>query len=236
MENIVKIYTLSHPLTNEVRYVGKTIESLEERLYRHVSRSDNTHKSKWINSLKKENLIPNIELLEECSLDDWHWLEKYWILQFKCWNFNLTNICEGGKGSNGLKHSNESKEKIGNWHKGKQWRLGAVLTNETKNKIRLGNLNKKRSPEAIENMKNSKLGLSIGVGRNHTVTHKNNISDGMIKTKGKSVSQYDINMNFIKNWKSISTASKTLKIPNSNIINVCKGNRKTAKNFIWIYT
>ena len=235
MENEVRIYTLSHPITNEVRYVGKTVESLEERLRKHISRRDNTYKSNWIISLKREGLTPNIELLDECSLLDWHWLEKYWILQFKCWNFKLTNICEGGKGSDGLKHSIESKEKISKWHKGKQWRLNAVLTDETKEKIRLGNLNKKRNVDSVNKMIITKTGMSTGVGRKHTMTHINNITDGMIKTKGKPVLQYDINMNFIKDWKSISTASKALKIPNSNIINVCKGNRKTAKNFIWIY-
>ena len=29
---MVKIYTLSHPVTNEIRYVGKTTETLEKRL------------------------------------------------------------------------------------------------------------------------------------------------------------------------------------------------------------
>jgi group I intron endonuclease len=235
MEKIVKIYTLSHPLTKEIRYVGKTVESLEERLRKHILRKDNTYKSKWIASLKKENLVPKIELLDLCSLNDWHWIEKYWISQFKCWNFKLTNICEGGRGSDGLKHSTDSKEKIGKWHKGKQWRLGAVLTNKTKNKIRLGNLNKKRNSNSINKMIITRTGMPIGVGRNHTIEHINNITNGMIKAKGKSVLQYDLNMNLIKFWKSISMASKALKIPNSNIVNVCKGNRKTAKNFIWIY-
>ena len=235
MEKIVKIYTLSHPLTNEVRYVGKTVESLEERLRKHLSRYDNTYKSKWIFFLKRKGLTPNIELLDECSLDDWHWLEKYWIAQFKCWSFRLTNICEGGRGCDGYKHSDVTKKLMGEFHKGKKYRLGKTLTKETIEMIRKKNLNKKRSLEAIENMRNSRLGLSVGVGRNHTITHKDNISRGMILTKGKPVSQYDLNMNLIENWKSISMASKTLKIPNSNIVNVCKGNRKTAKNFIWMY-
>ena len=235
MERTVKIYTLSHPLTNEVRYVGKTVESLEERLRKHLLRCDNTHKCKWIASLKRENLIPKIELLDECSLNDWHWLEKYWISQFKCWNFKLTNICEGGRGSDGYKHSDATKRLMGEFHKGKKYRLGKTLTKETIEKTRKKNLGKKRSFEAIENMRNSRLGISTGVGRKHTLAHINNITDGVIKTKGKSVSQYDLNMNLIEDWKSISTASKTLKIPDSNIINVCKGNRKTAKNFIWIY-
>ena len=81
----------------------------------------------------------------------------------------------------------------------------------------------------------SRLGVSTGVGRKHTEQHINNIISSMIKAKGKSISQYDLNMKFIKNWDSISDASKTLHIFNSNIVNVCKGNRITAKKFIWKY-
>jgi Uri superfamily endonuclease len=39
---MVKTYTLSHPITNEVRYVGKTVESLNERLRKHLQRKDKT--------------------------------------------------------------------------------------------------------------------------------------------------------------------------------------------------
>jgi group I intron endonuclease len=233
--NEIKIYTLSHPITNEIRYVGKTSSPLEERLRKHLLKHDNTYRDNWITSLVKNNLRPKIELLDECDYNDWRWTEKYWILQFKIWGFKLTNICEGGLGSNGMKHKPESIEKMRIASIGNKYRQGKIFSNESIEKIRLGNLNKKIKPESIEKMKKSKLGISTGIGRKHTVDHINNIINSLIKLKGKSVIQYDLNMNKIFEWISISEASKQLKIPNSNIVNVCKGNRKTAKNFIWKY-
>ncbi len=51
----------------------------------------------------------------------------------------------------------------------------------------------------------------------------------------KSVNQYDIDMNLIKIWNSISEASKEIGIKGTGIINVCKGKQKTAGGYIWRY-
>ena len=92
-----KIYTLEHPETGEVRYVGKTGEPLFKRLAKHVyeSKHSNSHRANWINSLCKNGMRPKIDLLEEVG-DDWVECEKYWIAQFKAWGFNLVNGTEGG--------------------------------------------------------------------------------------------------------------------------------------------
>lgn len=49
----------------------------------------------------------------------------------------------------------------------------------------------------------------------------------------KSVSQYSIDGVFIKEWKSISEASKALNIRHCNINNTLHGKQKTAGGFIW---
>lgn len=232
---MVKIYYLSHPITNEIRYVGKTVETLNERLRKHLQKKEISYRYNWIISLKKKGLVPKINLIEECDICDWKWVEKYWISQFRCWGFKLVNLCDGGLGCDSMKHTLETKEKISKAHKGKQWRLGAVISEVTRDKIRKGNLGKKRSRSSVEKMIKSKIGISTGVGRKLSIEQKNNISKGVIKVKGKPIQQFDLNMNLIKEWESISVASKTLKMPNSNIVNVCKGNRKTAKSFIWKY-
>ena len=52
----VKIYALINPNTKEIRYIGKTANTLNTRLYQHLKDTNcNTHKFKWINSLKKQN-------------------------------------------------------------------------------------------------------------------------------------------------------------------------------------
>ena len=53
------IYTLEHPITNEIRYVGKT-NSPERRLHHHwtVGYKSNNKTGNWLKSLKKLNLKP----------------------------------------------------------------------------------------------------------------------------------------------------------------------------------
>src|SRR6478752_4692081 len=105
-----KIYTLSHPLTKEVRYVGRTIDTLASRLSKHVferNRGKN-RRCYWINKLYKEGLKPIIEVLDTTDNEiDYFWLETYWIHQFRQWGFNLINATDGGEGSLGYKHTPE---------------------------------------------------------------------------------------------------------------------------------
>lgn len=60
------------------------------------------------------------------------------------------------------------------------------------------------------------------------------LKSNLIKCE-KPINQYDIQGNFIKNWRSVIEASRKLKIKDSNIIRVCKNKSKTAGGFIWKY-
>lgn len=120
--NII-IYTLAHPITLEVRYVGKTSTSLNLRYNTHVDKSKHkrTHKDCWIQSLLAKGLKPVLEILEECDEDNWIEREVYWISQMKTWGFNLVNHTEGGEGHSGYKKgpmSEEQKRKISESKKG----------------------------------------------------------------------------------------------------------------------
>lgn len=52
---------------------------------------------------------------------------------------------------------------------------------------------------------------------------------------GKKINQLDKQGNFIEMWDSALLIQKHLSINNSNIIQCCKGKRKTAGGFIWRY-
>lgn len=94
---MIKIYTLSHPVTSEIRYVGKTKYSLEIRLRKHLVTKEVNYRGNWIRSLIKLNLKPKIELLDEVEEYNWQYIEKYWIAQLKTWGFRLINLTEGGE-------------------------------------------------------------------------------------------------------------------------------------------
>ena len=64
-----KIYTLLHPITKEIRYVGKTIQSLDTRLAGHIRDSfrHRTHNGNWIRGLLSRGLYPEIMIQDENS-------------------------------------------------------------------------------------------------------------------------------------------------------------------------
>lgn len=120
IENVF-IYTISDPITNSVRYIGKTID-IKNRLRDHIKRSKNnkTHKDKWISSLIKQGHKPVILILDIVNKEDWIFWEKFYISLFKGWGFNLVNHTEGGDGGSFIKHTEETKLKISKSHLGKK--------------------------------------------------------------------------------------------------------------------
>ncbi len=103
----VNIYTLTNPLNNEVFYVGRCISKLQTRLCGHIKDAKIggvfIKKSKVINEILSNGLLPIIEPIETivctCKEDEKiaNILEQYWINQFCCWGFNLTNKWGVGK-------------------------------------------------------------------------------------------------------------------------------------------
>ena len=117
------IYTLAHPTTGEIRYIGKT-NNIEKRLKSHLSNHSLLEKSKknnWIISLLREKLVPKIEILDETTENNINELEIFYISLFKYWGFRLLNMTEGGDGIDwtGKKHTQESKIKqlINSFHR-----------------------------------------------------------------------------------------------------------------------
>lgn len=121
---MINIYKLIHLDTLEVRYVGKTKESLKRRLNKHLyNKKNNAKVNKWVRKLLLEKKLPIIELIERCEFDVWQQREIYWINFYS--NYNLMNITPGGEsGSLGYKHTEEAKKRISilnSRKKSKEW-------------------------------------------------------------------------------------------------------------------
>lgn len=96
----VYIYGLYDPRTDEIRYVGKTVNQ-QTRLWSHVRNNTkevgtNAQKSAWVNELKSLNLKPIMKIIEVCNDDTWPEREKYWIGYYQKLGKDLFNIFSGG--------------------------------------------------------------------------------------------------------------------------------------------
>lgn len=130
MNSCVYIYVLKHPISNEIRYVGKTT-NLKLRLQSHIDYSRSKRKqrpvSDWINSLLVNGTKPAIEQIDVCSEENWVEKERYWIAVFK--SKRLLNLTEGGESNTGYRYSQELKEVR------RRAREGVALKEETKEAI-----------------------------------------------------------------------------------------------------
>lgn len=90
-------------------------------------------------------------------------------------------------------------------------KLKTLYTQEGYN-IELGGYNGKVNKQTIEKIRNS-----------------------VVENQGKSILQYDLDGNFIREWNSISEASRESKLSIQNIMCCLKYKSKRAGNYIWRY-
>ena len=124
---------------DQLRYVGKSETGLQ-RCREHLKPSSlekDTRKDRWIKLVLSEGLKPIPIVLEEHSnKDDLFEAEKFWIAYYRGLGCDLTNSTDGGEGSTGYKHKEETKQKIADkqsiFRKGKPLPQGMNLPKEHK--------------------------------------------------------------------------------------------------------
>lgn len=95
-----------------------------------------------------------------------------------------------------------------------------------------GNKNKVVSEETKQKLREKNLGKKLSEETKNKIRGK---TKGVLSPVHKSVIQYDLDGNFIKEWGCIADASRELKIVDSHISYVCKNKRNQAGNFKWKY-
>lgn len=233
------IYTLSHPQTGEIRYVGKTT-NLKRRTYQHFNikvckKLGNRHLGNWLLSILNNNLKPKLEVLEECT-DNWIKCEQYWIEQFKHWGFDLLNITKGGEGF-GHKHSEESKRKMSLAQKGLSKNF-SEKTLEEKRKLFKSNANPMKNPlykqKVIDARKGNNNWVTNSMKENLKIRIQESVENNT-QCGNKAILQYDLEGNFIKEWVSITQINKKLGFCRKVLIDVCKERKISTCGFVWRY-
>lgn len=110
------IYGLIDPITNELRYVGKTY-NLCIRYNAYLSNlKRNSHKNNWIKKLISNGMKPEIYSFEEFELEDKAYeAEEFYISYFRGIGCNLINESSGGRGgASGIIRSLEFRKQKSN--------------------------------------------------------------------------------------------------------------------------
>jgi group I intron endonuclease len=224
------IYGLMDPITNQVRYIGKSVNP-KQRLRRHIANINlyDSHKDRWLRKLNENGVRPEIIIIDEVSEDDWQFWETHYIAYFKFLGCSLTNGTDGGDqppSTKGRRHTEESRKKMSDTKKGKPipW-LNNGKERSEKHKENLskslkGRVSEKKGKnyeefygkEKSEKLRSklSETHKGIYFGENHPFFGKKHTEDTikLIREKRKQqkvlkIEQYDINGCLIKEWDSI---------------------------------
>lgn len=238
------IYALKDPRTEIIRYIGKANDP-SKRYSNHINqcRDKNTHKRNWINNLRIEKLKPILEILEEVPIEKWKEYEKKYIKKYI--GNDLMNYTEGG---DGCTFANKTSFKKGDGAK------KIVMLDKEGNYIKtfdvITEAGKELKTKAIHSVlsKSRKFckGYSFLYESDYIKMNKDEIKNYINwlkqerspnKTSYKEVEiyQYDLEKNFIKKWKSLSEASKILKINKVAICHCAKEKSKSSGGFFWSY-
>ena len=205
METIY-IYSLKNPITNEIRYIGKT-GNLHRRLQNHISHSKtlNTRIGNWIKSLIKENLLPIIQVIEECNENNWEEKEIYWIQYYKDLGCNLVNFRKGGNEPPVIKKQYQKFTKVKDKY---------VVKRSKNNKLYyLGTFS--TQTEAINAYNNFEIKDSVIYNTNGVLMFQNNL--------------------LIKEFKSISECAKYINGATTHISACCKNKKPQYKGYTFKY-
>lgn len=111
------IYLLHHP-TSKYMYIGKSSTGLrrprEHSMPSSLKQYAHLPRSRWVVSLQKRGLSPQIVILEECAIaEDLDEAERFYIAYFRSigGKRSLLNLTDGGEGILGYRHSKEEIER-----------------------------------------------------------------------------------------------------------------------------
>lgn len=202
-----KVYI--HITPNGKRYVGLTTQKLANRW----NSGKGYRKQKLFMRAIEKYGWDNIEhiVYEVDSQKEMMYLEAYLIRYYnttdKRYGYNIT---PGGEHPTGYSLSEETKKKLRMRMGEKHPNYGRKWSEEVRKRMSLGKLGKKPTPEVKEKR------------RKH-----------LIDAIGVPVQQFTKDGILINEYNTITEASVSTGVNNSNINECCKGVRKTAGGYIW---
>ena len=223
MENksceISYIYGLIDPRNDEIRYIGKTINS-KTRLSGHITESKDievvNYRVKWIRKLISLGLKPKIIFLRTCSSHEYEKYETEYIRIYS--NNRLTNSDETGQGNINRKREVLDRQSENRGRKVYQYDLDGNFLKEFRSaRVAAKELNTNHG--GISRCCNGEYKHTQGF----IFKYEKNIIEKVENPNSikKMVIELDIFDNIINEWVSIMECSRSTGIDSSNISRVC---------------
>lgn len=228
MKNTALIYGLasSRDFSN-IRYIGKTIQPLQKRLYGHLfdSRREETYKARWIQKELREGYKIKIAQIDEVWEEDWDFWEIFWIAEYYRKGYKLTNIDAGGHQTDNM------VEIIALTIKGKYIERFTSIGSAA----RYFNLSEKKIADNVRG-EHRYVKNNVFIKASEYDPNKDYSIDKSKRTdRWKPVYQYSLSGEFIKEWSGAKEVCDTLKIPRGVLGNVLNGRQLSSRGYIWSY-
>lgn len=168
IQNDFKLYFLLEPDKDEVRYVGITKNTLEERFYKHLRDKHRNYRCNWIKGLLNENTCPRIvSVAEGLTKEEAIKEEIFYIAYLKFCGARLTNGTCGGDGTWGHIVTPEVRNRL------RVKSSGRKVSVETRLKMSVARKGKKHSAQSIARMRISKTGTKHSEGAKQKISRAN---------------------------------------------------------------
>lgn len=244
---ITGIYKISNILDDR-KYIGSA-KNIHNRWRVHKCElRKNEHSNRklqnWVNKYSINYLI--FEVIEVCTEEMLLIREQWYLDNVIDWK-NDWNICKVAGSSLGTKHSEESKAKMSQAHKGKKCSQGTLdacsipvaqydlygIFIRKWSSAKEASRNLDIHDNTINTCRKGRCASAGGFMWKYYTTD-DNIEPYNINNK-KAVTLIDSDNNIIKKFDSVKEAAKQLNVSEGNIWSVCKGKRKHTKGYRFKY-
>lgn len=123
------------------RYVGKSDAPLQ-RFQNHLCDKADTHKARWIRSLRASAERPALKVLAVVPFELWQEREREWISALLAGGASLTNSTEGGRGP--LEPSQQSRARM------RAAKIGRAQTTQHRARVSAALKGKPKPPRTVE--------------------------------------------------------------------------------------
>lgn len=195
---------------NQYIYVGKTINTIEYRWKEHLNTYTNPNSKSYnfiLYKAMRKYGVENFKIkqIEKCDNEILNRREQYWIKMLDSYYLNGHGYNMTWGGEGTIKYTDNDILTL--WNKG----------------LKLNEIAKE-------------LGANINtISERLKILKPGEARKRHINSNKKSILQYDLNGNFIKEWDSTSSAEKELEVSSGSITKCCKKERTMAFNSLWKY-